>query len=457
MELSACALRLIHTILIVFHVSLTRTTATLSPSTTEATIVELTVTDSTTETDDEIRMPVVALTEQVMDHNIRVTDLPVVDEPTDAPDPDWDKNRVIRDVAYFIRAHKFHDYDRRYYKNVGEATSRLYEEFPKPGLRSVHWEVRKYCDASFAECLKYLERIIKLTALRREDDTVIVMREQKWRPANNTEQILAAQRDCQMAQRRDNLTMVPFQGPIERFQWRTSVSYYMCWYTMQGVADLAVFGEPCDNHANCLDEYGVHNKDPRADDTKPYACALYSFCPDHCCPMKHIRYMKDCFQSRRNPCYAENRPAHRKCTLNRDENRDFEALRLNRINVSCECHQRGHEWSSRFGLCVDVNECTRGTHNCTLDAGESCHNLLGSYTCICRLGYVYSSEVKRCVYNPDFDITLMGDASEPKVAKTKGLLDTVIRTITRSTGGSFANARHIYISLILIVLMYSDM
>lgn len=215
MELSAYALRLICTILIAFHVSLTRTTSMLSLPTTEATIVdELTVTDSTTETDDEIRMPVVALTEQVMDHNIRVTDLPVVDEPTDAPDPSWDKNRVIRDVAYFIRAHKFYDYDRRYYKDVGEAASRLYEEFPQPGLRSVHWEVRKYCDASFTECLKYLERIIKLTALRREDDTVTVMREQKWRSPNNTEQILAAQRDCQMAQRRDNLTMVPFQGPI---------------------------------------------------------------------------------------------------------------------------------------------------------------------------------------------------------------------------------------------------
>jgi len=82
----------------------------------------------------------------------------------------------------------------------------------------------------------------------------------------------------------------------------------MCWYTMLGVPDLATFGEPCDNHANCLDEYDVHNKDPRADDTKPYACALYSFCPDHCCPMKHIWYMKDCYQSQSNPCYAENQP-----------------------------------------------------------------------------------------------------------------------------------------------------
>lgn len=85
----------------------------------------------------------------------------------------------------------------------------------------------------------------------------------------------------------------------------------MCWYTMLGVPDLATFNEPCDNHANCFDEYidtFGHNRDPRADDTKPYACALYSFCPDHCCPVKHIWLIKDCYQSQSNPCYAENQP-----------------------------------------------------------------------------------------------------------------------------------------------------
>lgn len=147
--------------------------------------------------------------------------------------------------------------------------------------------------------------------------------------------------------------------------------------------------------------------------------------------------------------------AHRKCTLNRDENRDFQALRSNRINVSCECHQPGHEWSSRFGLCVDVNECTRGAHNCTLDAGESCLNLHGRYTCVCRIGYVYSSKMKRCVYSSDFDKALKGDASEPKAAKAKGILDEIIRTVTRSAEDSCVNGNHIYILLILITLLYN--
>lgn len=157
----------------------------------------------------------IPLTEQVMDHNIQVSDVPDVDpEATNVPDSSLDRNRVIRDVAYFIRAHKFHDYDHRYYKSAEEAPSGLYEEFPRPGLRSLHWEVRKHCEASFVECLKYLERIIRLTALRREDDTVTIMREQKWNLVNNTEQILAVQRDCEIAQGQDNLAAAPFQGPI---------------------------------------------------------------------------------------------------------------------------------------------------------------------------------------------------------------------------------------------------
>ncbi|XP_039302003.1 uncharacterized protein LOC120356977 [Solenopsis invicta] len=214
MELTKRILRFIYISVIVFRVPLTTTVTTPLAPTIESTVVS-TVTDSSTTDEDKVEMPRVPLTEQVMDHNIRVSDVPDVDpEATDVPDSSLDRNRVIRDVAYFIRAHKFHDYDRRYYKGAEEAKSRLYEEFPKPGLRSLHWEVRKHCEASFIECLKYLERIIRLTTLRREDDTITVMREQKWNEVNNTEQIMAAQRDCQIAQRRDNFTAVPFQGSI---------------------------------------------------------------------------------------------------------------------------------------------------------------------------------------------------------------------------------------------------
>lgn len=148
--------------------------------------------------------------------------------------------------------------------------------------------------------------------------------------------------------------------------------------------------------------------------------------------------------------------AHRKCALNRSENRDFQALRENQINVSCECHQPGYEWSSRFGLCVDVNECTRGTHNCTLENGESCLNLPGHYDCVCRLGYVYNPEMKRCVYSLEIEKVLKGGMLETETAKKEGVLIKVIKAITRSNGyDSVTNSRINYF-LIVILFIYVE-
>lgn len=96
------------------------------------------------EEEEEEEMVIVPMTEQVMDPNIKITDVPDVEEATEDWDANWDKNKIIRDVAYYIRAHKFQDYDRRYYKRPEDSPSRLYEEFPKPPLRSLHWEARRY-------------------------------------------------------------------------------------------------------------------------------------------------------------------------------------------------------------------------------------------------------------------------------------------------------------------------
>nr|XP_031838899.1 uncharacterized protein LOC116429754 [Nomia melanderi] len=394
------------------------------------------------EQEEEAMIESVPMTEQVMDPNVKITIVPDVDETEDDWDANWDANKVIRDVAYYIRAHKFQDFDRRYYRRLEDSPSRLYEEFPKRPLRSLHWEVRRHCEASFAECLRYLERNVKLAALRREDDTVTIMKEQNWNLARNTKQVLAVQRDCQAAQRRDKLTAVPFQGPIERFQWRTTVSYYMCWYTMLGVPELSIFGESCDNHANCEVDGG--NGDPRADDAKPYACALYSFCPDHCCPLKHIRSMSDCYQSPRNPCHAGNTASRRECTLNRQENHDFLSLIANQINISCYCPETGYEWSSRFGFCIDVNECTRKLHDCSLEDGETCFNMPGGYECVCKFGYAYDSELKACIVSSVVQEALTINQTESNETKKTNIMEMIIDTITRSTGNRLVIDRIVF-------------
>ncbi|KAG7204388.1 hypothetical protein KM043_004832 [Ampulex compressa] len=156
----------------------------------------------------------VATTEEVMEPNIRMSELTEAEEKAEGREASWDANRVVRDVAYLIRAHKFADYDRRYYGSAEEAAERLYEAFPRPPLRSLHWEVRRHCQAAFLECLAYLERIVGLTALRREDDTVTVARERHWDLGQDAERILAVERECRSARRRDALIAAPFRGPI---------------------------------------------------------------------------------------------------------------------------------------------------------------------------------------------------------------------------------------------------
>nr|XP_033321095.1 uncharacterized protein LOC117217535 [Megalopta genalis] len=402
--------------------------------------VEFSVTSSTTKVAEEATdridkmeeeiEAVVPTTDQVMDPNVKITIVPDVDETGEDWDANWDANRVIRDVAYYMRVHKFQDFDRRYYKRLEDSPSRLFEEFPHRPLRSLHWEVRRYCEVSFVECLKYLEGNVKLAILRREDDTVTIMKEQNWNLEHNTKQILAAQKDCQAAQKRDRLTAAPFQGPIERFQWRTTVSYYMCWYTMLGVPELSIFGEACDNQANCEIDGG--NGDPRADDTKPYACALYSFCPDHCCPMRHIGHMSDCYRSSRNPCHAGNTASSKECTLNRRENQDLFSLLANRINISCQCQDAGYEWSSRYGICVDVNECTRRLHDCSTNDNEMCVNMPGSYQCVCKFGYAYDPGERACIISADLRDVLTLPENEENDTEPKSIIETIIDQVTRS-------------------------
>nr|CAH7744967.1 unnamed protein product [Callosobruchus chinensis] len=126
--------------------------------------------------------------------------------------------------------------------------------------------------------------------------------------------------------RMDDVIADPFEGPLERFQWRVTASYYMCLYTMLQTTELRRLHEPtCDNLANCLD--GCDNRDSRADDKKPFACAIYSFCPDPCCSNKVLSKPEDCWNNPDNPCSRENEPgSHRKCSIVLDRNTDFRCV-----------------------------------------------------------------------------------------------------------------------------------
>jgi len=44
----------------------------------------------------------------------------------------------------------------------------------------------------------------------------------------------------------------------------------------------------------------------------------------------------------------------------------------------------------------DIDECTSGLHDCDIEAGESCVNNDGSYTCHCPRGFAYNQDLKQC-------------------------------------------------------------
>lgn len=51
---------------------------------------------------------------------------------------------------------------------------------------------------------------------------------------------------------------------------------------------------------------------------------------------------------------------------------------------------------TRYGTCVDVNECTAHSETCDVES-ETCVNLPGRYKCICRWGYMWSADRQICI------------------------------------------------------------
>ncbi|KAJ8921357.1 hypothetical protein NQ315_002972, partial [Exocentrus adspersus] len=343
----------------------------------------------------------------------------------------------LRDIAYYLRAYKFNEYDRRYETDSTAAPRRNFKEFPRPPLRSLHWEVHKFCEPSFIGCVEYLLKRIRQVSLKRNDDTAVVMLEQKWTFLNNSQQITQIDEECKKLRDIGDRIAEPFEGPLERFQWRVTASYYMCWYTMKEVPDLKHLHDHCDNFANCLDgNLGPNNKDIRADDSNPFACAIYSFCPDPCCPMKQLTTLKTCWDSKENPCFRGNLPGNRECAVNRSSNVEFRDIVLNRWNVTCRC-PKGREWNSRYGMCVDVDECTTGGHACHRKL-EACVNLEGSFRCACKWGHVWSTKERKCTPSPALAIIKKSHRipNEDKNKQPESIIRKLIKIIRRSQASS---------------------
>ena len=143
---------------------------------------------------------------------------------------------------------------------------------------------------------------------------------------------------------------------------------------------------------------------------------------------------------------------NRNCVLDRNQNQDFESLIKNEINVTCQCRESGFKWSSRFGLCVDVNECISERHNCSLNSGQTCLNLPGNFDCVCQLGFTYDSLKRQCVPNTKIEALLQRTA--PKIqneTRTKSIFSLFFQTFNKSSGCAFRiSSSHLLFQVILI-------
>ncbi|XP_064073628.1 uncharacterized protein LOC135193749 [Vanessa tameamea] len=276
-----------------------------------------------------------------------------------------DENTIeaLKYIAYYLRNYKFNEWDRRLYQSQpNERLSGFFVHFPDPPLETLHWEVYENCDDSFIKCIIYLQSVIGASP-------DICINKNKTLTKIETENYIKSDLEDSM----------PFYNSIEKFKWKTTASYYMCWYTMLGIPALSMLSGSCDNFANSLDYTDIsHNYDPRSNNKLSFACAMFSFCPDPCCPKKYVYSYKECYEDRKNPCFIENnyRNVHSACKMNHKENQNLSGIIANKWNVSCTCKENGFTWSSKYEMCVDVNECTKEDHNCDTSS-ENCLNSPG--------------------------------------------------------------------------------
>ncbi|KAM4021853.1 fibulin-2 [Anomaloglossus baeobatrachus] len=63
-----------------------------------------------------------------------------------------------------------------------------------------------------------------------------------------------------------------------------------------------------------------------------------------------------------------------------------------RKHLNCN---RGYKANENGTMCIDVDECVGGSHNCS--AEQACYNLPGSHRCDCKAGYRFDTFRRRCL------------------------------------------------------------
>ncbi|XP_045157060.2 uncharacterized protein LOC123523451 [Mercenaria mercenaria] len=297
-----------------------------------------------------------------------------------------DNNSIKSDlwiVGTYIAAHKYFGADFRYLTgNIRPSDQVFYKKFPSPTLRSYHQSVSKACESSAMECVKEI-----LLKARSSGSLQHIMKTAEELPS-----------------------FAPFKNNYEEFKYRQTAMYYLCWHTQleDSFLEFKTGKQSCLSHLNAVDEVPaekryklVKNNDPVIQDIRdaefkkdPFTCARLWFCPDPC----YGRYDRGNFEKRNykvkgNPCL---KLPNKECKWKAGANENFNDLIRNRFNITCDCasDRKGFSWNSRFGICVDTDECFERKSNCP--ENRMCKNTVGSYTCTCPRGYDVNPKTGEC-------------------------------------------------------------
>lgn len=298
-------------------------------------------------------------------------------------------NDQLTRVGLWLAAHKYFEVDRR----RGDPLSWKYDQrvffkhFPLPRLKRLHPSVVTACERGVPSCVAYIDEIVR--------------RSNSFTPRMSSQ---------------NETDFLPFSSAIDMFRFRTTAAYFLCWFTMKRDEALRNFspGSSClegldylrEKHWADVDVTDFRTNSPE----NPLQCAEILFCPDPCYGRQSEGTVAEGragqpASDQGNPCQDLKDPS---CRWAYSKNLDFNSLQRNRFNVSCNCKGEeavqpgfeklsalGFEWNSKFGLCVDIDECMRNKTLC--DHGKVCQNLKGSYHCVCPRGDRYDVTLGRCV------------------------------------------------------------
>ncbi|OWF54047.1 uncharacterized protein LOC110445635 isoform X1 [Mizuhopecten yessoensis] len=357
-------------------------------------------------------------------------------------------------VGLYLAAHKYFEVDRRYtFSTTKYEDRKFFKHFPIPRLKKLHPTVERECNKGAFECITHIYKTALVSG------------------SLASKKILTEHKNL----KKGSIPLeYPFDSALEQFQYRTTASYFMCWYTelgddllafedekgcyfnLVGIVQEAVDGKGIYDIRSEILKYEASLKEKRV---SPHTCPYLWFCPDPCYGRSTLgnvrpgKYLDDPL----NPC---SRLKDRACFWETGNNKNFEYLIKNRINYTCNCEneRKGFIWSPKYSICIDQDECYNDVANCSSD--KICRNTMGSYSCKCRRGFKLNNSTDRCdrhaLFRPKSHVGMKGRRNIQQEEDQTGIWATIDRLfgLNSSSKTHYSVLLHTLVTFLCIVLQY---